>query len=344
MITAESFRSLHQELSTRGAFRAPTARSWVKFLALTAVSLAVTVGVYQAQTPLALLILLPTSLLLGTAIMIGHEAGHGSACEEEWQNDLLITVAFGALSGISTLFWKYKHNVLHHGSPNVPEKDRDLLLGPVALTKAQHEYMPAPLPWFHRHLQAYLFWPLTSFLGILMRIRSLMVLGGLLREGKVDRAWIIDAAAVSLHYVLWLILPSLYVGFGWALAVYLVIFAGVGVMLSYIFMLGHTGLPLVSAWDDRWSLQILTSRTVRLGPVGRFFWVGLDAQLAHHLFPKISHFNLPLAEAPVRDWCVANGLPPVEQGLRKATVDVARHLKTSWMDEPRDLRTKASAG
>ena len=338
MITAEAFKTLYQDLVAKGAFVAPTKRSWTKFILLVGVTAAILRWVYQAHTPLALLVLLPTSLLLGAAIMIGHEAGHGSACAKEWQNELLIAAAFGVVSGVASTFWKFKHNVLHHGSPNVPEKDRDLLLGPVALTREQHEYMPAPLPWFHRHLQAYAFWPLTSFLGLLMRLRSIMVLGELARDGKIDRAWATDVVALTLHYVLWLVIPGMLFGFGWALAVYLVIFAGVGVMLSFIFMLGHTGLPLVSDWDDRWSLQIRTSRTVRTGRIGRFFWVGLDAQLAHHLFPKISHFKLPLAEEPIRAWCMKNGVPPVEREMWPAFVEVAAHLKTSWKDVPVDLR------
>lgn len=338
MITSDSFKALHQELAAAGCFEAPTARSWAKFGLALGLSMAIVVPVYMAASWWALLALVPASVLLCTAIMVGHEGAHGAACEKPWQNELLVSVAFGIVSGVSTTFWKYKHNVLHHGNPNVPDKDRDLNLGPVVMAKFQYDRMPAPLQWFQRNLQGFALWPLTAFLAPLMRVRSFTVLYEHLRDGKADRGWAIDLAGVLAHYVAWLVIPSFFVGFGWALAVYLVLFAGVGAMLSYIFLLGHTGLPLASDWDDRWSLQVHTTRTVKMGPIGRWFWVGLDAQLAHHLFPKISHLNLPKAEAPIRAWCARHGLEPLEQDVWTATADVVRHVFTSWKDEPVDLR------
>lgn len=175
-------------------------------------------------------------------------------------------------------------------------------------------------------MQGVFVWPLTSLLAPLLRARSLVVLGRALIEG---RAWARDRLALVLHYSLWLALPTLWTGFGWALVIYLVIFGGGGLVLSFIFLLGQTGMPLVRDFDDPWSLQILTSRTVRLSPVGRWFWVGLDAQLAHHLFPKISHLRVGRAREPIRAWCLAHGLTPVEQDLWQATRAVARHFVTS---------------
>lgn len=342
MITAASFRELHDELAALGSFEAPTFRSWLKFLICAGVSLAVVAQVYVASSAWALLWLLPASLLMGAAIMIGHEAAHGAACEKAWQNDLLVAVGFGTLSGVSSLFWKHKHNVLHHGSPNVPGKDRDLLLGPIAVTKEQYDTRPM-FQWFARNLQGYLMWPLSAFLAPLMRVRTFTILSQAALAGKIDRVWVIDVVAVSLHYVLWLGIPTYYFGFAWSFAVYFVVFSGVSLMLSYIFMLGHTGLPLAGEWDDRWSLQILTSRNVRLGPVGRFFWVGLDAQLTHHLFPKISHFKLPATRDAVNRWCARHGFAYIEQDVVSSTVDVARHLFVSWKDVPVDLRRAPAA-
>ncbi len=338
MVSSESYKALQQELTAAGCFDAPTYRTWLKFAFATGLALAITLVVFASSSWWALLALIPASLFLGTAIMIGHEGAHGAACEKEWQNDLLVSVAFGVVSGVSSTFWKYKHNVLHHGSPNVLGKDRDLLLGPVVVAKVHYDAMPAPLQWFQRNLQAVMLWPLSAFLSLLMRVRSITVLSQHLVQGKADAAWAVDLLGVVMHYVLWIALPAYFVGIGWTLAIYMVLFAGVGVMLSYIFMLGHTGLPLAAQWDDRWSLQVLTARTVTLGPIGRWFWIGLDAQMAHHLFPKISHLNQPKAAATIRAWCRKNGLEPVEQDVWTATRDVVKHLLTSWQDEPVDLR------
>jgi fatty acid desaturase len=339
MIAADSYRALHQDLVRAGCFRAPTVRSWAKFGLSLAVAAAFALPVYAASSPWALLLLVPSALFLSTAILLGHEAAHGAACAKGWQNDLLVFVSFGILSGVATTFWKPKHNVVHHASPNVPGVDRDLKLGPIALDGASHRRANSAGRWLHRNVQAALVWPLTLLLAPLMRVRSLVVLGRAAVAGGIDRAWALDAAALALHYALWLVVPAVWVGFGWALAIYVALFAGVGLVLSFIFLLGHTGLPLVSHFDDPWSLQVLTSRTVRLSPLGRWFWVGLDTQLAHHLFPKMSHFHAARADAPIREWCLAHGLTPVEQSVWAATADVARHFVTSWRDEPVDART-----
>ncbi|TVQ94852.1 MAG: hypothetical protein EA397_00790 [Deltaproteobacteria bacterium] len=339
MIAAKSYRDLHHKLTRIGCFEAPTARSWAKFLLSLGLALLFTLPVYVAASWWSLLLLLPGGLFLSTAILIGHEAAHGAACEKGWQNDLLVFLGFGVISGVGATFWKPKHNVLHHQNPNVPGVDRDLLLGPVSVDAARHREASAGGKWFHRNLQAALVWPLTLFLAPLMRVRSLIVLGQNLWGGRVDRAWMRDVVALSLHYALWLVIPSLGVGWAWALLLYLLLFAVVGGVLSFIFLLGHTGLPLVSQADDPWTLQILTSRTVRLSRVGRWFWVGLDQQLAHHLFPKMSHVHAPRADGPIHDFCREHGLEPVEQTLGEASWNVARHFLTSWRDTPIDART-----
>lgn len=339
MIEPRAYRDLHQELTRAGCFEAPTRRSWAKFGLSLGTALLFSLPVYFVTSWISLVLLVPGALFLSTAILMGHEAAHGSACAKGWQNDLLVFVGFGVISGVGATFWKPKHNVIHHGSPNVPGVDRDLRLGPITVDAVRHGEASTAGRWIHRNVQAVLVWPLTLFLAPLMRVRSLVVLGQRLASGGVDRAFGRDVVALCLHYVLWLVLPSLWVGPGWALLVYLLIFAVVGSVLSFIFLLGHTGLPLVSQADDPWSLQILTSRTVRLSPVGRWFWVGLDQQLAHHLFPKMSHLHAIRADARIHTFCRQHGLAPVEQTVGEAFSDVARHFLTSWRDTPIDARS-----
>ncbi|MDP6935637.1 MAG: fatty acid desaturase, partial [Myxococcota bacterium] len=335
MLTATDFRQLHDELDAQGAFHAPALRSWTKMFVCNGIAVAISTWVLFSPSSWSLLALAPASLFLGAGVMMGHEGGHHSACNSRRQNNLMIHLAFGVVAGISSIFWKYKHNVLHHRNPNDPSKDRDLLLGPVAVTKEQYDRSPAALQWFQRHMQHYSVWILSGFLGPLMRIRSFVAMTEHLRTKGADRVFWSDFSCVSLHYVLWLVLPSLYVSFLWALLVYFLVFFGVGVMLGIIFLPGHTGMPLVDTATDQWSQQILTSRSITLSRPVSFFWVGLENQLEHHLFPRLSHTKMRQVKPTVRRWAESHGFELDEDDFFPTFARVVAHLHTAaWTDVP----------
>ena len=75
---------------------------------------------------------------LTTLVMIGHEAGHRSLARSARHNELGYHLIVPLLAGMGGLHWKNKHNVLHHGLPNVAGKDTDLELWPLALTPEAH--------------------------------------------------------------------------------------------------------------------------------------------------------------------------------------------------------------
>lgn len=335
MITAADARLLRRDLEAVGALRAPSARSWLKFLGMLGLGLGCLLVLPVLPWPVALLVATPLAgLFLGVAILMGHEAAHGAACRARWQNELMLHLAFGVLAGVSAQFWKWKHNGLHHSFPNVPGKDQDLHLGPIAVSAEQHRQSSAPVRWFQRNAQALLLWPAGTLLGLVMRTRSIRYLVRQAATKGIDRAWLVDAGALVSHYILWLVLPALVFPIWAVLGTYVLVFGVVGFMLSLIFNLAHTGRPLVETYPDPWTLQIATVRNVIVSRWFRWIWCGLDRQLEHHLMPSLSHLNLPSAAPVVRDWVESHGHTVDAESTWRCVGLVTQHLRESWQDTP----------
>ena len=103
-------------------------------------------------------------------------------------------------------------------------------------------------------------------------------------------------------------MPSLIWGPVAACSVYLVVWAICGVCLAHVFAPAHMGLPIVAHPTHDWQHQLATTRNLELPRAISFFFIGLDYQAEHHLFPKIPHANLPLAARITRQWCAERGV------------------------------------
>ena len=85
--------------------------------------------------------------------MLGHEGSHRSFSASPTRNALLVHLAFPLFSGLGALYWRDKHDRLHHGHPNVEGVDPDIKPFPFASSRGDHEtcgrraaLVPAQLP------------------------------------------------------------------------------------------------------------------------------------------------------------------------------------------------------
>jgi fatty acid desaturase len=262
--------------------------------------------------------------------MIGHEGGHRSFSATPGCNELLLHVAFPLIGGLSASYWKDKHNAKHHGQPNIDGVDDDLEIWPMAGSRRQHEASSRLLRWLQRHHQGWLFWPLSSFLSHSMRYSSISFLVRRARAGRLDRAFWIDAACLALHYAAWLVVPSLAFGLWTTLGFYALLWGIVSVYLTAIFASAHLGLPIYRSHPEPWRLQLEATRNLRVPPWIRFFLIGLDHQVEHHLFTRMPHQNLPVAAPLVRAWAEERGLPYQEVGFFRGLVEVTRFARNAW--------------
>ena len=233
--------------------------------------------------------------------------------------------------------WLYRHNTLHHGSPNVAGIDADINLGPLArLAPFQRRYF------WHRYQHIYL-WPLYCFTVLEIMFNDVATLVGASRHARSSRSRLSEATVAvltKLAFVALMVgLPSLTHPF------WVVIVGGLGVMFAVGFLLGvvfqsaHVveGAEFAQAdarppyqWHE-WQVRSSLDFSHGSGPLSRLFrWYtgGLDHQTEHHLFPRLPHTAYPLIAPVVSSVCADFNIPRrVQPSFHAAVASHFRHLR-----------------
>ena len=147
-------------------------------------------------------------------------------------------------------------------------------------------------------------------------------------------AWLADAGCQVGHLLLWIGVPAIFVGLGHALIFYFTLWTVAGLFLGMILAPGHMGMPLVTEQTRGWYHQLKTSRDMRIPRWLSYFFIGLEYQIEHHLFPKVPHQLLPKAKEIVRRWCLKHGYPHQDVGFGAALSSTTRFIANAWKLKP----------
>ncbi|MEJ7600843.1 MAG: acyl-CoA desaturase [Kofleriaceae bacterium] len=287
--------------------------------------------------PWAALLAIPVAAVFATATaMLGHEGSHRSFSSSPFRNAVLVHLAFPLFGGLGALYWHNKHDQLHHGHPNVEGKDPDIKPFPFVSSRGDHENSSKGERWFQRTFQRWAFWPMTTLMALGMRRSSILYLIRYPKKHGFTGAWFAEAACLTAHYVGWLVIPSLIWGPLVTLAVYALLWGGVGIALALVFAPAHIGLPIVNEQHKDWLHQVETTRNLELPRVISFFFIGLDYQVEHHIFPKIPHQHLPRAAEITQAWCRRHGIAYQTGPYLDALADSARYMADAWTREAQD--------
>ncbi|CAN5381616.1 acyl-CoA desaturase [soil metagenome] len=249
-----------------------------------------------------------------------HDGAHGSYSEKKWVNEVM---AFTLnLMGGSSMMWKMKHNVIHHTYTNIEGQDDDIDIKPFIRTNEhQKKY------WFHKYQHVYflLLYSLTWMWWIFQRDFSKYF------TGKIS-GFKIRKLTPTEHFTFWftkllyvfiyLILPMYMVGIGEAILGYLVVALVCGVVLSIVFQLAHVvedaDFPMpneeTQKMDETWVIHQFATTADFSTRSKVMLWLtgGLNFQLEHHLFPKISHIHYPALHKVIQDLCKKYEVPIIE--------------------------------
>ena len=244
----------------------------------------------------------------GIGFGFAHDSCHGAFSHSRFWNQL--TGCGYDLMGASSYVWRWKHNILHHGSPNHIEHDPDVQTRPfLRLAKDQ--------PWFpmnrYQHfyfLFLYFFilirWHLwqdfaTYFKGELMGKKFLKPKG-------INFLIFWGGKIISIFFAL--IFPSFYLPFYKVLGGYLVVMGGLGIFLGTLIQVAHCtdGASFETLGPDEvpMSLEDQIRRSSNFCPRNWFLtWYtgGLNFQIEHHLFPGIASIHYPELSVIVKATC-----------------------------------------
>jgi linoleoyl-CoA desaturase len=285
----------------------------------------------------------PLSLLLGLAIAgigfnVQHDGAHQAFSNRRWVNQLM-AMTLDVMGG-SSYYWRWKHNFFHHTYCNIEGHDTDIDLGPlVRITPNQKWY------WFHRWQHWYL-WCLYGLLAIKWHLVSDFqeIIGGRIgrhREPRRPKRWdlLVFILGKLVFFTLAFGIPLLFHRFWVVLTCYAVVTVVLGFVLSVVFQLAHcvdqAEFPLPQPGTGRienaWAVHQVETTVdfARRSRVAAWLLGGLNFQIEHHLFPRISHVNYPALSVLVEDVCREFG---VKYSHNETFLSgVARHFR--WLRE-----------
>jgi len=260
-------------------------------------------------------ILLCVVLGLNLAVIgfnVMHEGGHQSFSKHRWVNH--VSAYFLNVLGGNTYYWKIKHNINHHTYTNVEGMDSDIDVKPfMRLHEGQ------PLYSYHRFQHVYwvLLYGISYLAWIFYEDFEKYVSGKV--SGNNER----KKLALKEHFIFWftklmfvatyMIIPIVLVGWLSWLIGFLIITFTCGLAISVVFQLAHViegtefhaPSPSGGKGNQEWALHQINSTANFATSNKVLHWLlgGLNFQIEHHLFPRVSHIHYPAISKLVKEAC-----------------------------------------
>ena len=278
-----------------------------------------------------LLIAAALGLIFTQFAFFSHEAAHRQVLGSGPANDRLGRIFATAMVGMSYQWWMTKHT-RHHANPNRIGKDPDIDPDTVSFHQETAASRRGLFAVFTR-IQGYLFFPLLSFEGVNLHVRSI---GSLMERRKIEGRTL-ELGIIALRFGILLTAVFMCLPLGMAFAFLGVQLAVFGIYMGATFAPNHIGMAFVSrdAKLDFLSKQVLTSRNITGGWFVTILMGGLNHQVEHHLFPNMPRPHLARAREIVREHCQQHGVPYTETSLPSAWKRVAQHLNVVGRAAPR---------
>jgi linoleoyl-CoA desaturase len=291
-------------------------------------------------TPGILLGIFESILMGGVISAIGfnimHDGAHGSFSKYKGVN-VLASFSLNILGG-NSFMWNVKHNIIHHAYTNIDGVDDDIDIQPwLRMSSTQKKYM------MHKYQHRY-FWILYAMLYIFWIFildytkYFRQKIGGMKLKKMTVSDHILFWAFKAAHLSLFVILPIWFAGFIPWLVGFLVMALFAGLVLSIVFQLAHTvehtHFPMPAEADgrmeDEWAVHQLktTANFATRNKIISTLVGGLNFQIEHHLFPKISHVHYPAISRIIKQTCAEFNIPYIEYPrMRMALASHVAYLK-----------------
>ena len=291
-------------------------------------------------TPTAWIAILECFAMGGLTAAIGfnvmHDGSHGSFSDSKLANKLA-TFSINML-GASGIMWNNKHNIIHHTYTNIDGVDDDIEIKPMLrMCSTQKKY------WIHRFQHIYVWFLYTLLLIVWLFIsdytKYFSKKVGIVPIKKLSAFDHFAFWAAKIGYAIMMIgLPVYMVGFLPWLVGFLSLTLFSGFILSIVFQLAHTveetSFPVPTAdtnkVENEWAIHQIqtTANFATKNKVISWLVGGLNFQIEHHLFPKISHIHYPAISKIIKQTCSEFNIKYIEYPrMRHAIISHASYLK-----------------
>lgn len=286
-------------------------------------------------------------LVVSILFAVGHDSVHNAV-----STNPKVNYAMGYIwnfFGVSSYFWRLKHNVSHHAFTNIPGSDADLdqtkllRLNPMAPRLSMHKY---------QHIYAMIIY---SILGpYILIVRDFKMLkekkfgNRVLDKHPLSEILIIIFSKIwFLSFMIWI--PKEVAGMTWAAAIgwAFVMFFMAGIFTAII------SFPVHVTYDSDYALpnddgmvemdfmthQMLT--TVDYSAENKFihwFFGGINTHVVHHMFPSVNHMHYYHLTKLVKETAKKHDLRYVNKSFDTVMKDHLMFLKElGTKDNPTNL-------
>lgn len=245
---------------------------------------------------------------------IMHDGAHGSYSQNTVINNIM-SHTLNVLGGYVD-FWKQKHNVNHHTFTNIEGHDDDIDIKPFIRTHQGQRFF-----WFHKYQHIYgWFLYCTTYLFWIYRQDFKKYFSGKIADNTKIKPFqfkdhLVFWGSKVFHVFLFIVVPIFVHGFVSTIIGYLIMASVTGFVIAIVFQLAHLveDIQLQTPDSDSqmhlvendWAIHQIAT-TVNFGTGSKVLsWLlgGLNFQVEHHLFPKISHIHYPAINKIVKDTC-----------------------------------------
>ncbi len=248
-------------------------------------------------------------VLVGFNVM--HDGAHGSYSKNKRLNWLMgFTLD---LIGGSNMFWRHKHNILHHTYTNINELDDDIQVFGLMRFSPEQPWRP-----WHRwqHWYAFPAYSLMTLLwvtsGDFQKFFTRRIGDYQLPKPRVGEAFLFFLTKI-FYFGYMLVLPMFFHPVLHVLALFLIVHMVLGLTMATVFQLAHVVEdnafpkpdPVTGEVDNEWAIHEVET-TANFSPNSKMMaWYcgGLNFQIEHHLFPRICHIHYPAISKIVEETC-----------------------------------------
>lgn len=241
---------------------------------------------------------------------IMHDAGHNSFTTNKNVNNVL-SYSLNLLGG-NIYLWKLKHNISHHTYTNIDGEDHDIEIKFMRIhhdqkLKKHHKYQKYYFPLLYSI--SYLAW--IFFQDYEKYFKQTM--GTKTEEFNFPRKEkVIFWISKAIHFTLFVIIPIYVLGFVPTILGILIISIVCGFTLATVFQLAHvvenTEFKTIEDLQvqEEWMIHQIqsTSNFATKNKIVTWLLGGLNFQVEHHLFPKVSHVHYPALNKIVKETCL----------------------------------------
>jgi len=276
---------------------------------------------FQPNQWVSLLLITLTGIgMAGVGMNIMHDGNHGSFSTKKWVNKLMGSSIY-ILAG-NAYNWQIQHNVLHHTYTNIHGHDEDLAAGRILRFSKHSKWFP-----YHKYQHFYSFllyglmtinWAITG--DFLQTLRYLKRKLSFKKFVSPKKQWMNLVLTKLIYFIIWIVLPIIFLDLAWwkILIGFFIMHYVAGVILSTIFQLAHVvenvDMPTPSFggnMKNTWAIHQLftTSNFSTNNKLMNWFSGGLNFQVEHHLFPRISHIHYKKISKIVKGTALEFNLP-----------------------------------